>query len=49
MNQAEMEVLRQVRLFNALPSKLRLGIMLMELRLKHGTKWVWQEANDDPT
>ena len=49
MNQAEMEVLRQVRLFNALPSKLQSGIMLMEWRLKHGTKWIWQEANDDPT
>ena len=49
MNQAEMEVLRQLRMFAALPSKLQSGVLLMEWRLKHGTKWIWQEANDDPT
>ena len=49
MNQAEMKVLRQLRLFNALPSKLRLGILLMEWRLERGTKWTWQEDDSDPT
>ena len=46
MNQAEMEVLRQLRMFAALPSKLQSGIRLMEWRLRHGTKWIWSEAEE---
>ena len=49
MNQAEMKVLRQLRMFAALPAKLQSGVLLMEWRLRHGTKWIWQEANDDAT
>ena len=41
MTQDELRMLREMRMFAALPKKLQVGIELMEWRLRHGTKWRW--------